>query len=443
MNSINKNLRIAFIIAAIFILCVGVLSVVQYGRIVEDPALAERATLTTIVVVVALVAAGLVIGISAIRKVRKSMYWYESILDSIPFPVSVTDNKMNWTFINKPVEDMLGVERRDVLGKPCSNWGAAICGGNNCGISCLKRGEMRTTFEQGEGSFQVDVAYLKDEGDKTIGHIEVVQDISPMVEMQKKQAVLVEQISDLSSGFASATSNIASGAQALAQGATQQAASVEEVSSALNNVEDQAKTTMKEAQKSTADVEKAGEYMGLSLESMTEMTTAMLEISESSSNISKVIKVIEDIAFQTNILALNAAVEAARAGEAGKGFAVVADEVRNLASKSAEAAKETSVLIESSVQKVGEGNEIAAKTSGHLNEVAEIAGKNAVSMKKISEMSKAQTEAIVEITESMRQINDVVQSNSATSQESAAASEELSSQTDMLRELLDNYNKTS
>lgn len=237
----------------------------------------------------------------------------------------------------------------------------------------------------------------------------------------------------------SGAEQMSSSSQILASGATEQAATVEELNASIASVTEQAEQNVKFVEVASNYVLDAENGIKNSNEYMHKLNSAMKEIGESSAKISSITKVIEDIAFQTNILALNAAVESARAGEAGKGFAVVADEVRNLAAKSAEAAKQTSDLIQNSVSTVSEGEKLANETSRVLQEVADRALRAVDAIKKIEESSAAQTLSIEEINQGLSQVSAVVQSNAATAEESSASSEELAAQANMLKEEVNKF----
>jgi len=238
---------------------------------------------------------------------------------------------------------------------------------------------------------------------------------------------------------AGGATQVSQSAQELSQGSTEQASSIDEITASMTRVAEQTRTNAENANKANSlstDVETNARRGN---EQMKEMLTAMGEINDSSSNIANIIKVIDEIAFQTNILALNAAVEAARAGEHGKGFAVVAEEVRNLAARSANAAKETTGLIEDSINKVQSGTEIAKNTSGALDSIVTgiAAATNLVS--EIANASNDQAAAITQIDEGINQVSIVTQGNAATSEESAAASEEMAAQAEALQEVIGSF----
>ncbi|MCI8886565.1 MAG: methyl-accepting chemotaxis protein [Hungatella sp.] len=255
----------------------------------------------------------------------------------------------------------------------------------------------------------------------------------------KRMNETMSQISTSSEQVSNSSEQVSSGAQALSQGATEQASSIEELAATISDISERIKENADNASDANSKVNDVGDVMNLSNSKMQDMIKAMEDISNSSNEIGKIIKTIEDIAFQTNILALNAAVEAARAGSAGKGFAVVADEVRNLASKSAEASKNTAALIENSIKAVQNGTEIASETAKTLVQAVEGAKEVTVLMDKISEASNTQSAAISQITVGIDQISSVIQTNSATAQQSAAASEELSSQAQLMRQQVSKF----
>lgn len=265
-------------------------------------------------------------------------------------------------------------------------------------------------------------------------------DLEPMLESIRticfKLNDTLLKINDASDQVDSGSDQVSSGAQALSQGATEQASSVEELAATVNDISQHVTGNAQNAAQVQQLVDSVGNEINESNQQMENMMAAMNQIEDASNEIGKILKTIEDIAFQTNILALNAAVEAARAGAAGKGFAVVADEVRNLAAKSDEAAKSTTALIENAVAAVNNGTQIATDTAQSMASVVTQSSDVVEKINAISTASQEQAEAIAQVTQGIDQISSVVQTNSATAQESAAASEELAGQASLLKGLV-------
>lgn len=469
---------------------------------------------------------------STLDAMSEKVYWFESLLDSLPYPISVTDMNMNWTFVNKAVEDMLGKNRREVMGLPCANWGSSMCGTHDCNIRQMERGTPTIVFVDGDEFHQVDTCYISDSRGEKIGHVELVRDITPQSrasqyslsevkklannlkllkegnlkltlnvaegdQYTKQERENFEEINqnfreavetiegyirelalvlgkfadgDLTQGItneyrgdfaalkdsinrivselnrifveintsaeqvAQGAQQVSVGNQAISQGATEQASSIEELSATITLIAEQTQLNAHNSAQSNEMAMAAKNAAAQGSQQMSGMLKSMEDINESSESISKIIKVIDDIAFQTNILALNAAVEAARAGVHGKGFAVVAEEVRNLAARSAQAAKETAELIEGSMKKVEAGTKIANETADALNNIVESVDETVKLGEMIAVASKEQSQGINQINQGIDQMSTVVQSNSATSQEGAASSEELSAQAALLKE---------
>ena len=281
---------------------------------------------------------------------------------------------------------------------------------------------------------------------KNIAGGDLTTDINILSESDTMGKSLTQMVDSLNSMFGeinvsasqvtSGSRQIADGAQSLAQGSTEQASSIEQLSSAIAEIAERTKANAATADKTSKLSETIKKNAEKGSHQMDEMIVAVKDINDASHSISKIIKTIDDIAFQTNILALNAAVEAARAGQHGKGFAVVAEEVRNLASKSAEAAKDTGDMIQNSMEKAELGSRIAGETAGSLNEIVLGINESSQLIDEIAKASEAQSLGIEQINVGIDQVAQVVQQNSATAEQSAAASEEMSGQSDMLESLI-------
>ena len=270
-----------------------------------------------------------------------------------------------------------------------------------------------------------------------VGSFSRIQDA--MTKLSRAVSETLSQIDISADQVNSGGEQISASAQAMAQGATQRASSVSELAATISGISHAVDETAAHAQSAKEDNQASHDEIEVCSRHMADLMEAMKAIEGKSLEISKVIKTIEDIAFQTNILALNAAVEAARAGAAGKGFAVVADEVRNLATKSQEASKSTSILIEETVKAVNEGSRISVETDESLKEVVIRAQKVMDAVTRISQATDSQSKDVQQVSIGIDQISSVVQTNSATAEQSAAASEELSGQANVLKDLVGRF----
>ncbi len=290
-----------------------------------------------------------------------------------------------------------------------------------------EQADVISRIAKGDLSAKIEVASDKD----VIGHA-----LQNMLEHNNN---VFSQINTASVQVAGAAAHIADGAQALAQGSTEQASVVDQLSQSISDISSKSKENVELAVRAADLAKEIESHANAGSEQMGRMTQAVAEINDASSAISKVMKVIDDIAFQTNILALNAAVEAARAGAHGKGFAVVAEEVRTLAAKSAESAKDTGELIGNSIEKAKLGSRIAEETSKSFEEIVSGINESGRIISDISAQSEEQSEAISQVNKGIDQVAQVVQQNTATAEESAAASEEMSGQSNLLKELVSRF----
>lgn len=384
---------------------------VALQRADEQSATTDRLMETSWKVLIATVSVSVVLTILMAFVIRKS------ILTPVREIVNVYDEMSKGHMKNLEIP----YESKDELGKMAQS----IRKTNTLIVSYLQDiSEKLKMMAQGDMRVNVDMEYI---GDFAIIKKSIEDTASSLNHTLQTIAIAAEQVS-------TGASQVSSGAQALASGSTEQASSVEELSVTVTKVAEEAAANSENVKIATQYVEQAGTGVETGNEHMEQLTDAMMEINSASNQIANITKVIEDIAFQTNILALNAAIEAARAGNAGKGFAVVADEVRNLAAKSAEAAKQTADLIQTSVETASKGTQITTQTAQILLNIREKTRLVVESIKNIDHASEDQAVAIDQIKMGLNQVSSVIQTNAATAEENSATSEEMSAQAVTLHE---------
>jgi methyl-accepting chemotaxis protein len=412
---------------------------------------------------------------SMVENLEDKSYWYESMLDAIPFPVSVTDTEMRWTFINKAAMEVTGKRREDALGKQCRDWGADICGTDRCGIECLKRGQSTSWFTQPglERDFQVDAAYLTDRTGARTGHIEVVQDVTEAnkLKRQAEQALkdgmlqaaasiegVVERMTSASEQLAAQVEQSSRGAEEQKNRAGETATAMEEMNATVLEVAKNASNAAEGSDKARAKAQDGARVVDESVAAINQVENQAQSLKEDlgklgqqAEQIGKIMNVIEDIADQTNLLALNAAIEAARAGDAGRGFAVVADEVRKLAEKTMNATKEVGEAItaiqegtrsniqgmEQAVVAVGEATKLANTSGEALQEIVSLVEESADQVRSIATAAEEQSSASEEINRSVEDINRISLETSEVMDQSAQAISELARQAVELKELVE------
>ncbi len=379
----------------------------------ESTSLYKNATLTMTAVIIAIILVGVFFSFVIIRLIKTPI----SEIENAAIKMAEGDLNVEISYTSKDELGVLAAQVRKLIHK----------------LQIIIDDENDFLAKMAAGNFTVDSAC---EEEYTGGFYPLLVSFRGIAEKLNDTML---QISESSSQVASGAGQVSNGAQALAQGATEQASSVQELAATINEISNRVNQNADNARQASKAADGVSVKMNVSKEKMQQMTQAMEDISNCSSEIGKIMKIIEDIAFQTNILALNAAVEAARAGAAGKGFAVVADEVRNLANKSTEASENISALIENSLKSIENGTQIADDTAQSLIQAVNDVNKMTGIIGEISEASSDQADSIAQIIMGIDQISSVVQTNSATAEESAAASEELSSQSQLMKRLVERF----
>jgi methyl-accepting chemotaxis protein len=412
----------------------------------------------TLEAIIALLLAASLILLRNNYKQRRLIFFLEGSLDALELPVTTTDMKMRWVFVNKLTESLLAqhkLDKRKVLGKHCSNWKADICETENCGIRCLREGKPRTHYTQEYPDspstyMQVDTAYIHDDAGRRIGHVEVVTNVEATRQLGEVAGIIApssENLSDLSTGMADSTREIsakvdtvAAASEEMSSNMNAAAAAMEETSTNIGMVASAAEEMTATINEIAINTEKARTVTAGGVSQASNASAQVGKLGESVMEIGKVVETITDISEQVNLLALNATIEAARAGEAGKGFAVVANEIKELARQTSEATGAIKRQVED-VQSSTDGtvSEIG-QISGVVHDIDEIVSTIATAVEEQSATAQEIANNVTQASQGVGEVNENVAQSSTVSSE---ISRDISLVNQEIREISGNSSRLS
>ncbi|ONI38824.1 hypothetical protein AN639_07000 [Candidatus Epulonipiscium fishelsonii] len=366
------------------------------------------------------------------------------ILDGLPIAISATGMDKKWIFVNKFCEKMIGKPRKELHGQLCENWRSPICRTENCGITCLENGRLKTscTLDSAYGEtidLQVDVAYILNYSGQRIGRIEVITDVTSFNQSlagKEAQENLIKEVSSGMDKFLEISNYVNNSASELSNSAVLQFSITQQFMSSISELSDSLEHNINRIIETNKISLKAKEKTNIGTEYMKNLISTMDEINKSSTNIAEVIKIIENISSQTNLLALNAAIESARAGEAGKGFAVVANEIRDLATKSSETVKDIENIIKASLDNVQKGLNIVKDTDIALKNIVDTIDDTVNISKTLLENSKQQKQAISQLNDGTSKLENITEATVSTADKNLDVNKDMQHQIQKLKDVI-------